>query len=211
MFCLLYPCNYSLYHACNNCQTRGGLSGSLRSRRDSRAQGGKLEIPPVQKLSILSSAHRAHGSAHTNVFALENQSERKLLKMILAGLQCSKRCNCFVFFCHGEQSNCHETFAKAYTVNIMLFPNPVGKIALTSFITKQQMLDCSHFKTMHGSPDSRSIIQLFLNTFVNFFISACCHSIKIYLKILKSEDVNKFNITRSRSQCQGATSKISTN
>ena len=44
--------------------------------------------------------------------------------MILAGLQCSKRCqfnNCFVFFCHGEQSNSHETFAKAYTVNIMLF------------------------------------------------------------------------------------------
>ena len=37
---------------------------SLRSRRYSRAQGGKLEIPPVQKLSILSSAHRAHGSAH---------------------------------------------------------------------------------------------------------------------------------------------------
>ena len=32
---------------------------SLRSRRYSRAQGGKLEIPPAQKLSILSSAHRA--------------------------------------------------------------------------------------------------------------------------------------------------------
>ena len=46
---------------------------SLRSRRYSWAQGGKLEIPPAQKLSILSSAHRAHGSAHTNVFALENQ------------------------------------------------------------------------------------------------------------------------------------------
>ena len=28
---------------------------SLRSRRYSRAQGGKLEIPPAQKLSILSS------------------------------------------------------------------------------------------------------------------------------------------------------------
>ena len=39
---------------------------SLRSRRYSRAQGEKLEIPPAQKLSILSSAHRAHGSAHTN-------------------------------------------------------------------------------------------------------------------------------------------------
>ena len=39
---------------------------SLRSRRYSRAQGGKLEIPPAQKLSILSSVHRAHGSAHTN-------------------------------------------------------------------------------------------------------------------------------------------------
>ena len=65
---------------------------SLRSRRYSRVQGGKLEIPPAQKLSILSSAHRAHGSAHTNVFALENQSERELLIMLLAGLQCSKRC-----------------------------------------------------------------------------------------------------------------------
>ena len=62
---------------------------SLRSRRYLRAQGGKLEIPPAQKLSILSSAHRAHGSAHTNVFALENQSERELLIMLLAGLQCS--------------------------------------------------------------------------------------------------------------------------
>ena len=50
---------------------------SLRSRRYSRAQGEKLEIPPAQKLSILSSAHQAHGSAHTNVFALENQSERE--------------------------------------------------------------------------------------------------------------------------------------
>ena len=48
---------------------------------------GKLEIPPAQKLSILSSAHRVHGSAHTNVFALENQSERELLIMILACLQ----------------------------------------------------------------------------------------------------------------------------
>ena len=67
------------------------ISTSLRSRRYSRAQGGKLEIPPAQKLSILSSAHRAHGSAHTNVFALENQSERELLIMLLAGLQCSKR------------------------------------------------------------------------------------------------------------------------
>ena len=60
---------------------------SLRSRRYSRAQEGKLEIPPAQKLSILSSAHRAHGSAHTSVFALENQSERELLIMLLAGLQ----------------------------------------------------------------------------------------------------------------------------
>ena len=79
---------------------------SLRSRRYSRAQGEKLEIPPAQKLSILSSAHRAHGSAHINVFALENQSERELLIMLLAGLQCSKRCqfnNCFfllIFFAH---------------------------------------------------------------------------------------------------------------
>ena len=40
-------------------------------------------------LSILSSAHRAHGSAHTNVLALENQSEREFLIMILVGLQCS--------------------------------------------------------------------------------------------------------------------------
>ena len=56
-----------------------GVLRSLRSRRYSGAQGGKLEIPPAQKLSILSSAHRAHGSAHTNVFALENQSERELL------------------------------------------------------------------------------------------------------------------------------------
>ena len=108
---------------------------SLRSRRYSRAQGEKLEIPPAQKLSILSSAHRAHGSAHTNVFALENQSERELLIMLLAGLQCSKRCqfnNCFVFFCHGEQNNSHETFVKAYTVNIVLLPTPLGKIAITS-------------------------------------------------------------------------------
>ena len=64
---------------------------SLRSRRYSRAQEGKLEIPPAQKpyqkLSILSSAHRAHCSAHTSVFALENQSERELLIMLLAGLQ----------------------------------------------------------------------------------------------------------------------------
>ena len=72
---------------------------------------GKLEIPPAQKLSILSSAHRAHGTAYINVFALENQSERELLIMLLAGLQCSKRCqfnNCFVFFCHGEQNNSHD-------------------------------------------------------------------------------------------------------
>ena len=68
------------------------LISSLRSRRYSRAQGGKLEILPAQKLSILSSAHRVHGSAHTNVFALENQSEREFLIMLLAGLQCSKRC-----------------------------------------------------------------------------------------------------------------------
>ena len=60
---------------------------SLRSRRYSRAQEEKLEIPPAQKLSILSSAHRAHCSAHTSVFALENQSERELLIMLLAGLQ----------------------------------------------------------------------------------------------------------------------------
>ena len=41
------------------------------------------------------------------MFALENQSEREFLIMLLAGLQCSKRCqfnNCFVFFCHGEES-----------------------------------------------------------------------------------------------------------
>ena len=104
------------------------LDRSLHSRRYSRAQGGKLEIPPAQKLSILSSAHRAHGSAHTNVFALENQSERELLIMLL-------RCqfnNCFVFFCHGEQNNSYEIFVKAYTVNIVHFPTPVGKIAITS-------------------------------------------------------------------------------
>ena len=108
---------------------------SLRSRRYSRVQGRKLEISPAQKLSILSSAHRAHGSAHTNVFALENQSERKLLIMLLAALQCSKGCqfnNCFVFFCHGEQNNSHEIFVKAYTVNIVHFLTPVGKIAITS-------------------------------------------------------------------------------
>ena len=114
----------------------GSRTTSLRSRRYSRAQGGKLEIPPAQKLSILSSAHQADDSAHTNVFALENQSERELLIKILASLQCSKRCqfnNYFVFFCHGERNNSHETFAKAYTVNIMFFLIPVGK--------KQQMLD----------------------------------------------------------------------
>ena len=69
---------------------------SLRSRRYSRAQGGKLEIPPAQKLSILSSAHRAHGSAHTNVFALENQSERGLLIMILAVCNVAKDVNLII-------------------------------------------------------------------------------------------------------------------
>ena len=99
------------------------VAGGIREHK-----GGSLKYR-------LSSAYRAHGSAHTNVLALENQSERELLIMILAGLQRSKRCQfnkCFVFFCHGEQSNSHETFAKVYTVNIMLFPNPVGKIAITS-------------------------------------------------------------------------------
>ena len=129
---------------------------SLRSRRYLQAQGGKLEIPPAQKLSILSSAHQAHGSPHSNVFALENQSERELLIMLLAGLQCSNRCqfnNCFVFFCHGEQNNSHKTFAKAYTVNIMLFPTPVGKIAITSLPSNKCWFDilCSHFKTMGGT------------------------------------------------------------
>ena len=105
---------------------------------------------------IVLAGHRVHGSAHTNVFALENQSERELSIMILAGLQCSKRCqfnNCFVFFCHGEQSNSHETFAKVYTVNIMLFPNRVGKIAITSLPSNKCWIDilCSHFKTM-GRP-----------------------------------------------------------
>ena len=97
--------------------------GSLRSRWYLWAQEGKHEIPPAQKRSILSSTHRAHRSAHTNVFALENESEHELLIMILEVLQCSKRCqfnNCFVFFCHGEQNIFHETFAKSYTVNIML-------------------------------------------------------------------------------------------
>ena len=58
----------------------------------------------------------------------------EFLIMLLAGLQCSKRCqfnNCFVFFCHGEQNNSYETFVKAYTVNIVHFPNPVGKIAIS--------------------------------------------------------------------------------
>ena len=116
-------------------------------------KGGKLDIMPAQKLSILSSAHQVHSSARTNAFALENQSQCELLIMILAGLQCSKRCqfnNCFVFFCHGEQSNFHKTFAKAYTVNIMLFPNPVCKIAITSLLNNKCWIDilCSHFKTM---------------------------------------------------------------
>ena len=129
---------------------------SLRSRRYSRAQGEKLEIPPAQKLSILSSAHRAHGSAHINVFALENQSERELLIMLLAGLQCSKRCqfnNCFVFFCHGEQNNSHEIFVKAYTVNIVHFPTPVDKIAITSLPRNKCWIDilCSYFESM-GRP-----------------------------------------------------------
>ena len=75
---------------------------------------GPCPTSSAQKLSILSSAHRAHDSAHTNVFDLENQSECELLIKILASLQCSKRCqfnNCFAFFCHGEQNNSHETFA----------------------------------------------------------------------------------------------------
>ena len=133
---------------------------SLHSRWYSRAQGGKLEIPPAQKLSIFSSAHRAHGSAHrahgsahTNVFALENQSEREFLIMLLAGLQCSKRCqfnNCFVFFCHGEQKNSHKTFVKAYTVNIMLFPILVDKVAITSLPSNKCWIDilCSYFKSI---------------------------------------------------------------
>ena len=146
---------------------------SLRSRRYSRVQGGKLEIPSAQKLSILSSAHRAHGSAHTNVFALENQSERELLMTILAGLQCSKRCqfnNCFVFFCHGEQSNSHETFAKVYTVNIMLFPNLVGKIAITSLPSNKCWIDilCSHFKTM-GRPIADIEITSWLVSAYDFY------------------------------------------
>ena len=65
------------------------------SRRYSQAQGGKLEIPPAQKLSILSSAHREHGSAHTNVFAFENQSERELI-MLSASLQCRKDVNLII-------------------------------------------------------------------------------------------------------------------
>ena len=129
---------------------------SLRSRRHSRAHGRKLEIPPAQKLSILSSAHPAHGSAHNNVFALENQSERELLIMLLAGLQYSKRCqfnNCLIFFCHGEQNNSHEIFVKAYTVNIVHFPTPVGKIAITSLPSNKCWIDilCSYFKSM-GRP-----------------------------------------------------------
>ena len=47
-------------------------------------------FPPDPKTKHFEfTAHRAHGSAHTNVFALENQSERELLIMILAGLQWS--------------------------------------------------------------------------------------------------------------------------
>ena len=127
------------------------VAGGIRGHK-----GGKLEIPPAQKLSILSSAHRAHGSADTNVFALENQSERELLIMLLAGLQCSKRCqfnNCFVFFCHGEQNNSHEIFVKAYTVNIVHFPTPVGKIAITSLPRNKCWIDilCSYFQSM-GRP-----------------------------------------------------------
>ena len=144
-------CNFSKANDGHNIKLNSFIA--CVAGRYSRAQEGKLEVPPAQKLSILSSTHRAHGSAHTNVFALENQSERELLIMILAGLQCSKKCqfsNCFVFFCHGEQSNFHETFAKAYTVNIMLFPNPVGKIAITSLLSNKCWIDilCSHFKTM---------------------------------------------------------------
>jgi hypothetical protein len=42
---------------------------SQRSRRYSRTQeNGQLEIAPAQKLHILNSAHRTHGSAHLNVF-----------------------------------------------------------------------------------------------------------------------------------------------
>ena len=56
-------CGHSFHLECNLPDI------SLRSRRYSRArENGKLEIPPAQKLHILSSAHRTHGSAHLNVF-----------------------------------------------------------------------------------------------------------------------------------------------
>ena len=92
--------------------------------------------------------------------------------MILAGLQCSKRCqfnNCFVFFCHGEQSNSHETFPKAYTVNIMLFPNPVGKIAITSLPRNKCWIDilCSHFK-INNSMISQYIFKFFCQCLPSF-------------------------------------------
>ena len=128
---------------------------SLRSRRYSRAQGGQLEIPPAQKLSILSSAHRAHGSAHTNMFALENQSERELLIMLLAGLQCSKRCqfnNCFVFFCSWRAKQLPRNLRQSIHY-IVHFPTPVGKIAITSLPGNKCWIDilCSYFKSM-GRP-----------------------------------------------------------
>ena len=111
---------------------------SLRSRRYSRAQREKLEIPPAQKLSILSSAHRAHGSTHTNVFALENQSERKLLIMLLAGLQCSKRCqfnNCLILFCiflSWQAKQLPRNLRQSIHGKYRAFTTPVGKIAITS-------------------------------------------------------------------------------
>ena len=124
---------------------------SLRSRRYSQAQGEKLEIPPAQKLSSLSSAHRAHGSAHTNVFALENQSEREFLIMLLAGLQCSKSVNLIIVLYFSVMAS--KTTPTKPSSNIVHFPTPVGEIAITSLPSNKCCIGilCSYFKSM-GRP-----------------------------------------------------------
>ena len=118
-----------------------GIS-SLRSRRYSRAQGGKLEIPPARKLSILSSAHRAHGSAHTNVFALENQSEREFLIMLLVGCNVAKDVNLIIvlYFSVMASKTTPGNLRQSIHGKYRAFSNSSRQNCYHIF-TKQQMLD----------------------------------------------------------------------
>ena len=57
------------------------------------------------------------------------------------------------FFVIASKATPPETFAQAYMVNIVLFPNPVGKLAITSLPSNKCWIDIlySYFKTM-GRP-----------------------------------------------------------